>query len=98
MSQYLHNVSTLTLDTGACIGCGRCEEVCPHAVFEIANAKAAVTDLDACMECGACMKNCPVAAIRVTTGTGCAEGIIRGALTGTEPTCDCGGGKKTKCC
>jgi NAD-dependent dihydropyrimidine dehydrogenase PreA subunit len=74
--RYLHNVTTLELDGAACIGCGRCLEVCPHQVFAIGNRKAAFIDRDACMECGACQKNCPASAITVDAGVGCASGII----------------------
>ncbi len=87
--RYLKNVTTLQLDTKKCIGCKRCIEVCPHAVFIIANGKAQIVDSDACMECGACEKNCPANAISVESGVGCAAGIILGALKGTEPTCGC---------
>lgn len=86
---YLKNVSTLTLDTAKCIGCGMCTTVCPHNVFAVTDRKAAVTDLNACMECGACEKNCPVSALQVTPGVGCAAAIITGFLTGTEPSCGC---------
>ena len=34
---YLENVVTLQLDTEKCIGCGKCTEVCPHAVIAKAN-------------------------------------------------------------
>ncbi|GAM10308.1 ferredoxin [Geobacter sp. OR-1] len=74
--RYLNNVATLELDEAACIGCGRCLEVCPHQVFSVENRKAALIDKDACMECGACARNCPVKAIRVEAGVGCASGII----------------------
>jgi NAD-dependent dihydropyrimidine dehydrogenase PreA subunit len=74
--RYLKNVATLELDQAACIGCGRCVEVCPHQVFALAEKRAAISDLDACMECGACAKNCPVAAIRIDAGVGCASGLI----------------------
>jgi len=74
--KYLRNVATLELDRAACTGCGRCVEVCPHQVFELAEKLAAISDLDACMECGACAKNCPAAAIRVDAGVGCASGLI----------------------
>ena len=74
--RYLKNVATLKLDQPTCIGCGRCLEVCPHQVFELALKKAAVRDLDACMECGACALNCPVKAISVDAGVGCASGMI----------------------
>lgn len=74
--RYLENVVTLELDQPTCIGCGRCLEVCPHQVFELALKKAAIRDRDACMECGACALNCPVKAISVDAGVGCASGMV----------------------
>ena len=74
--RYLSNVVTLHLDRQACIGCGRCFQVCPHRVFIPAEGKAAMDDRDACMECGACALNCPVKAITVDSGVGCASGMI----------------------
>lgn len=97
MGHYLTNVVTLQLDDAACIGCGRCAEVCPHAVFEMKAGKASLTDRDSCMECGACMRNCPADAIQVNAGVGCVTAMIYGALTGSEPDCCCGG-DKTSCC
>ena len=66
-----------------------CLEVCPHGVFELKNNKISITDKDKCMECGACKINCRFNAIEVETGVGCAEALIRGMLTGKEPSCDC---------
>lgn len=74
--RYLHHATTVELAAAACIGCGRCAEVCPHQVFRITGKKAAFADREACMECGACMRNCPVAAITVDAGVGCATGLI----------------------
>lgn len=74
--RYLSNVVTLALDKPACVGCGRCVEVCPHQVFGITGGKAVLADRDACMECGACALNCPVKAISVDAGVGCASGMI----------------------
>ena len=74
--RYLRNATTVELDKSACIGCGRCEEVCPHQVFRVTEKKAAFIDREACMECGACQQNCPVSAITVDAGVGCATGII----------------------
>jgi len=74
--RYLDGVVTLVLDQAACIGCGRCLEVCPHQVFSLAEEKASLGDRDACMECGACALNCPVKAITVDAGVGCASGLI----------------------
>ena len=94
--RYLKGVATLALNTGKCIGCGRCVEVCPHGVFEIDERKAVVTDKDLCMECGACAKNCPADAITVNAGVGCAAAIINSWITGGKTSCDCSGGKD--CC
>lgn len=91
--QYLKNVATLRLDSEKCVGCGLCVTVCPHQVFEISDGKVKIVDLDQCMECGACAKNCAAFALSVHPGVGCASAIIKGLLTGTEPSCDCSGGE-----
>jgi ferredoxin len=88
--QYLKNVVTLKLNTQLCTGCGMCQIVCPHAIFQISMGKARITDIDNCMECGACAKNCKFGAISVKSGVGCAAGILNGILNGTEPSCGCG--------
>lgn len=90
--KYLKNVATLFLAVEKCVGCGLCAEVCPHGVFDATEGKAKIVDKDSCMECGGCALNCPVNAIEVNAGVGCASAIIKGWLTGGEPTCDCGGG------
>ncbi len=73
---HLKNVATLRLDRDACIGCGRCPDVCPHGVFVLEGKKAHMARKDDCMECGACALNCPVKAIAVDSGVGCASGMI----------------------
>ncbi|MGC2062254.1 MAG: ferredoxin [Thermodesulfovibrionales bacterium] len=55
------------IDLDACIGCGRCEEICP-AVFHLdeVTGKSVVIDPGACefVECcEAAEENCPVDAI-----------------------------------
>lgn len=80
--RYLKNVTTLALDAEKCIGCGMCEIVCPHAVFQVEKPKARIVDRDGCMECGACAANCPTAAISVTPGVGCASYIIQTWIKG----------------
>lgn len=94
--KYLKNVATLKLDREKCVGCGMCANVCPHEVFAITNGKAEILDSNSCMECGACAKNCAFSAVTVHPGVGCAAAIIRGLLTGSEPSCDCSGG--SDCC
>ena len=92
---YLKDVSTLKLDPSRCGGCGMCAEVCPHSVFQIQNHKAYIVDPDLCMECGACAKNCAAKALTVRAGVGCANAVIRGKLSGTEPICGCSQGECT---
>ena len=93
--RYFKDVTTLAYDSGRCVGCGRCGEVCPHGVFAFDGGVARIQDKDACMECGACALNCPAQAIGVDAGTGCAAAIIMSWFTGKEPSCGCGTGK---CC
>jgi len=85
--QYLKNVVTLEYDPAKCTGCGRCQEVCPHAVFAMDGDKAVMTDKDSCMECGACSLNCAYGAIKVRAGVGCAWAIARSKLLKTDVAC-----------
>ncbi|MCL1979825.1 MAG: 4Fe-4S binding protein [Proteobacteria bacterium] len=93
--EYLKNVTTLAFSAEQCIGCGKCEEVCPHGVFIVTDQRARIVHQDGCIECGACALNCPANAIEVHAGVGCAAAIIKGWLTGGEPTCDC---SSSDCC
>jgi ferredoxin len=57
------------VDEDICIGCGRCEEICP-AVFHVSeiSGKSQVIDEEACEYTGCCEaaeENCPVDAITV---------------------------------
>ena len=88
--RYLDNVTTLKLDQAACTGCGTCEIVCPHHVFEMRDRRADIIDQNGCMECGACATNCPVNAITVNPGVGCAAYIIQTWIKGKEAAA-CGG-------
>ena len=92
--KYLKNVVTLRLDRDACVGCGRCVEVCPHGVFTLDVGKARIVDRDACMECGACARNCPACALYVKNGVGCAVGLLNAKLGRTSSCC----GEGQPCC
>jgi NAD-dependent dihydropyrimidine dehydrogenase PreA subunit len=93
--RYIRDVVTLQLDDALCTGCGRCMEVCPHAVFTLSDNKAVIQDRDACMECGACVKNCPVNAISVRPGVGCANAILMSFFRKGKVNC---GGDGAACC
>lgn len=82
---YLKDVVSLGLNENACTGCGRCAEVCPHAVFVMVSGHSRPDNRDSCMECGACARNCPAGAITVQTGVGCATGILDVILGGRAP-------------
>jgi ferredoxin len=87
--RYLKNVVTLAFDESRCRNCGRCLEVCPHAVFAAVNGRVRLADRDACMECGACARNCPFAAVSVRAGVGCAYALLHGGScdNGDVPGC-----------
>lgn len=56
---------TITIDAGACIGCGQCVLDCPsHNIF-IQEDKAAVRGQD-CIKCGHCVAICPKAAVNMS--------------------------------
>lgn len=74
---YLTGVVELTLNGQACVGCGLCVKVCPHAVFALERGKARIVNRDGCMECGACAMNCPTLAVTVSQGVGCASLIVK---------------------
>ena len=91
--------TSLRYDPDRCINCGRCTQVCPHAVFAEGPDRVELARPAACMECGACALNCPVQAISVQSGVGCAWAMISAALRGkdmdTESSC---GGDDGSCC
>ena len=88
--RYIKGVSTLKLDNDACVGCGTCEQVCPHATITMNGKKAHLEYLDACMECGACKNNCPTNAIDLNPGVGCAAFILLNWLGLEEKVAACG--------
>jgi NAD-dependent dihydropyrimidine dehydrogenase PreA subunit len=92
---YLLSGQSLALASDRCNGCGRCQEVCPHAVFVVSERQAVIAHREQCMECGACQMNCPVGAITVSSGVGCAAAVING-LRG-KGTC-CGDGAASCSC
>ncbi len=52
------------INKSACIGCGKCRDICPQHTITIANKKA-VIDMKNCIRCFCCHEMCPVKAIDV---------------------------------
>ena len=50
--------------TSACVGCGKCRDICPAHTIAIKNRKA-VIDRKNCIKCFCCQEFCPVGAMRV---------------------------------
>ena len=60
-------MSGLTIDTQACIGCGRCVRACASGgiVVEGERPDRVARPTDACVLCGSCVDACPVGAISI---------------------------------
>ncbi len=54
-------MALLRIDSGACIGCGACVDICPFGALSMAGDVAVVNEL--CTACGACLPVCPVDAL-----------------------------------
>jgi uncharacterized Fe-S center protein len=50
------------VDTGTCVGCGRCAAVCPREAVHM-EGDVAIVDDEVCIGCGECMTVCPVGAV-----------------------------------
>ena len=49
--------------TDACIGCHRCEKVCPQGCIDFSSVSAKIRQ-ENCLHCGNCMRVCPAGAVR----------------------------------
>lgn len=52
------------IDTGRCVGCGKCVEACPPQALTLIDEIACLRG-DLCEECGFCSPECPVNAIEI---------------------------------
>ena len=57
-------VSKPKVRKSACVGCGKCRDICPAHTISIKNKKA-VIDRRHCIKCFCCQEFCPVGAMRV---------------------------------
>lgn len=61
--QPVATTNYLPVISDACIGCGKCEKVCPVLAISMQNKKegkdVAVVDQNVCLGCGVCVRSCP---------------------------------------
>ncbi len=66
--QQMHSGVKPTVDSGQCIGCGKCLRWCPAGAISLDDKKA-VIDQDACLGCGECTVMCLEGAIAIRWAT-----------------------------
>ena len=57
-----YNVS---VDVDKCVGCEKCEEICPVEVYRMKDGKADPVNADECLGCESCVEVCEGHAITV---------------------------------
>ena len=60
----MHSAGKPSVDAEACIGCGKCAEICPGHTITVENGKAHIVPR-ACIRCFCCHEMCPAKAIDV---------------------------------
>ncbi|WP_303871210.1 4Fe-4S dicluster domain-containing protein [Acetobacterium wieringae] len=67
--QPVATTNYLPVISDGCIGCGKCEKVCPVLAISMQNKKegkgVAVVDQNVCLGCGVCVRSCPKDVIRL---------------------------------
>lgn len=53
----------VSIDGGACTGCGLCEDICPMDAVAVGSDDVAALDAEACIGCGLCATVCPSEAL-----------------------------------
>lgn len=58
----------IIVDQSKCVGCGKCEKMCPEGAIKVIDKKA-VLDHSLCINCGRCVQNCPTKALSMSSRT-----------------------------
>ncbi|BAK47480.1 MAG: ferredoxin family protein [Lachnospiraceae bacterium] len=59
---------SIRIDRNQCVGCGRCEKVCPGSLIAMNREKAEILYPADCWGCASCLKECPAGAIEFFLG------------------------------
>lgn len=60
---------SIAINSGKCVGCGKCRNVCPGSLIKIDDSgKAYIKYPKDCWGCTSCIKECPVYAINFYLG------------------------------
>lgn len=59
---------SIHIDKATCIGCKKCEFVCPGNLIEVIDKKAVITYEKDCWGCASCLKECPYGCISLYLG------------------------------
>jgi adenylylsulfate reductase subunit B len=60
---------SIRINRSACVGCGKCTEVCPGHLLRIgADGRAEIRIPEDCWGCASCLKICPAGAIAMYLG------------------------------
>lgn len=59
-----HGNPRVEVDAQTCIGCRRCVEVCPRAVFQMRDDRSQAVAAQRCVICRSCFSQCPTGAVR----------------------------------
>lgn len=72
---------SIMIDSGKCVGCGKCADVCPGSLIQLDGKKAFMKYPGDCWGCTSCIKECSVHAVRFFLG---ADVGGKGSLVHTE--------------
>jgi len=53
------------IDKSKCVGCGTCNNFCPHQAIEFDEDGKASVNQEKCRHCGLCFEACPYDAVKV---------------------------------